>query len=85
MKPPHDAHVARCAPLCRVAKKHQQNPILVDLVGEENTGKLADTITLLVMQCDERTKKSALVDLLSVHAAGEALLLQCVLVCACDR
>lgn len=28
----------------------QDNPLLVDLVGEENTGRLADTIRLLVMQ-----------------------------------
>jgi ATP-dependent RNA helicase DDX21 len=28
----------------------QENPLLVDLVGEENTGRLADTIRLLVMQ-----------------------------------
>jgi hypothetical protein len=28
----------------------QTNPLVVDLVGEENTGRLADTIKLLVMQ-----------------------------------
>ncbi len=54
----------------RVAKKFQQSPLLVDLVGEENTGKLADTITLLAIQVEERRKKAALVDLLSVYGAG---------------
>jgi hypothetical protein len=33
-----------------VARRFQTNPLLVDLVGEENTGRLADTIKLLVMQ-----------------------------------
>ncbi|GFH20145.1 uncharacterized protein HaLaN_17222 [Haematococcus lacustris] len=34
----------------KIARRFQKNPLLVDLVGEENTGRLADTIRLLVMQ-----------------------------------
>lgn len=34
----------------KVAKKYLRDPLVVDLVGEENTGKLADTIRLMVMQ-----------------------------------
>ena len=34
----------------KVARKYQKNPEVLDLVGEENTGKLADTIKLLIMQ-----------------------------------
>jgi ATP-dependent RNA helicase DDX21 len=36
-----------------VARRFQRNPLKVDLVGEENTGRLADTIRLLLMQVCE--------------------------------
>lgn len=44
----------------------------IDLVGEENTGKLADTIRLLVQQVDGAQKLSALQGLLAMYgnAAG---------------
>lgn len=35
--------------LPQTAKRFQRDPLLVDLVGEENTGKLADTISLMTM------------------------------------
>eukprot|EP00877_Chromochloris_zofingiensis_P009452 jgi/Chrzof1/4760/Cz14g25080.t1 len=54
----------------KVAKKYLRDPLVVDLVGEENTGKLADTIRLMVMQVSYRDKPRSLVDILSVHAAG---------------
>jgi hypothetical protein len=38
----------------KVARKYQKNPEVLDLVGEENTGKLADTIKLLIMQVGGR-------------------------------
>lgn len=52
-------HLSR--PLCSLLAAHysasvcppnqlQVNPLLVDLVGEENTGRLADTIRLLITQ-----------------------------------
>ncbi|MEW5320486.1 MAG: hypothetical protein WDW38_011555 [Sanguina aurantia] len=54
----------------KVARRFQRNPLTVDLVGEENTGKLADTITLMVMQCEMNQKISALSDLLATYASG---------------
>ena len=34
----------------KVAKKFQKNPLVVDLVGAKDTGRLAETITLMLMQ-----------------------------------
>jgi ATP-dependent RNA helicase DDX21 len=57
----------------KAARRFAKDPQLVDLVGEQNTGKLADTIRLLTLQVAQRgDKASALCDLLSVHAAGGA-------------
>lgn len=41
--------ITACASQCDNCQP-QVTPLLVDLVGEENTGRLADTIRLLVMQ-----------------------------------
>lgn len=57
--------------VANIARKYQKNPLLVDLVGEENTGKLADTIQLLLVQVHRGEKLATLTDLLSVYAAGE--------------
>eukprot|EP01025_Chloroclados_australasicus_P008688 TRINITY_DN1315_c0_g1_i1.p1 TRINITY_DN1315_c0_g1~~TRINITY_DN1315_c0_g1_i1.p1 ORF type:complete len:861 (-),score=132.40 TRINITY_DN1315_c0_g1_i1:515-3025(-) len=54
----------------KITKKYQKNPILVDLVGEENTGKIADTIKPLGIQVDWKLKRNLLVDLLSVYGAN---------------
>eukprot|EP00798_Chlamydomonas_sp_ICE-L_P001315 gene1315-32668_t len=54
----------------KTAKRYLNNPLTVDLVGEENTGKLSDTIRLLVMQVDGRMKTSAMLDAISIHGAG---------------
>ena len=40
---------ASSPPVEQTAKRFQRDPLLLDLVGEENTGKLADTITLMTM------------------------------------
>ncbi len=38
----------------KIAKRYQNNPLLVDLVGAKDTGRLADTIRLMLMQvCGE--------------------------------
>ncbi|KAG2428695.1 hypothetical protein HXX76_011400 [Chlamydomonas incerta] len=50
-----------------VAKRYQQNPLTVDLVGEENTGRLADSIRLLVQQVEGAQKMSALQGVLSMY------------------
>eukprot|EP00197_Chlamydomonas_leiostraca_P015537 CAMPEP_0202866958 /NCGR_PEP_ID=MMETSP1391-20130828/8449_1 /ASSEMBLY_ACC=CAM_ASM_000867 /TAXON_ID=1034604 /ORGANISM="Chlamydomonas leiostraca, Strain SAG 11-49" /LENGTH=805 /DNA_ID=CAMNT_0049546951 /DNA_START=68 /DNA_END=2485 /DNA_ORIENTATION=+ len=52
----------------KVARRFQVNPLLVDLVGEENTGRLADTIRLLVMQVEHSQKMNALMDAITLHA-----------------
>eukprot|EP01026_Neomeris_dumetosa_P030857 TRINITY_DN2457_c0_g1_i6.p1 TRINITY_DN2457_c0_g1~~TRINITY_DN2457_c0_g1_i6.p1 ORF type:complete len:844 (-),score=204.54 TRINITY_DN2457_c0_g1_i6:424-2955(-) len=54
----------------KLAKKYQKNPILVDLVGEENTGRIADTIKPLAIQVDWKYKRNLLVDLLSVYGSS---------------
>uniref|UniRef100_A0A6S8LJW3 RNA helicase n=1 Tax=Dunaliella tertiolecta TaxID=3047 RepID=A0A6S8LJW3_DUNTE len=54
----------------KVARRFQENPLLVDLVGEENTGRLADTIRLLVMQVEHNQKMNALMDAITMHAAN---------------
>ncbi|KAF5828319.1 P-loop containing nucleoside triphosphate hydrolase protein [Dunaliella salina] len=54
----------------KVARRFQENPLLVDLVGEENTGRLADTIRLLVMQVEYNQKINALMDAITMHAAN---------------
>jgi ATP-dependent RNA helicase DDX21 len=57
----------------KAARRFAKDPQLVDLVGAQNTGKLADTIRLLTLQVAQRSDKAAaLCDLLSVHAAGGA-------------
>ena len=38
------------AAVVQVAKRYQQNPLMVDLVGSEDTGRLSDTIRLMLMQ-----------------------------------
>ena len=40
--------------VCRPACRYQRDPQTIDLVGEENTGKLADTIRLMVQQVGAR-------------------------------
>lgn len=34
----------------KVARKYQRNPLTVDLVGEDQTGKLNEDVTLNIMQ-----------------------------------
>ncbi len=34
----------------KIARKYQNNPLLVDLVGSSDTGRLSDTINLMLMQ-----------------------------------
>ena len=41
---------------CLAARRFQVNPLIVDLVGEENTGKLCDSIRLMIMQVRLRAR-----------------------------
>lgn len=66
-KPHHANPCVRCPATCRVVCRYQQNPLTIDLVGEENTGRLADTIRLLVQQVEGAQKMSALQGVLSMY------------------
>ncbi|KAG1674673.1 hypothetical protein FOA52_007197 [Chlamydomonas sp. UWO 241] len=54
----------------KVAKKFQKNPLMVDLVGSDDTGKLCDTIRLMLMQVEHSQKANALMDAISMHSMG---------------
>eukprot|EP00879_Flechtneria_rotunda_P009638 GHRR01010085.1.p1 GENE.GHRR01010085.1~~GHRR01010085.1.p1 ORF type:complete len:752 (+),score=235.05 GHRR01010085.1:500-2755(+) len=54
----------------KVAKRYQKDPTTIDLVGEEQTGKLNEDVTLNIMQVSQSEKRQALLDILSVYAAG---------------
>ncbi|KAF8057135.1 RH3A [Scenedesmus sp. PABB004] len=56
--------------VAKVAKRYQRDPLTIDLVGEDQTGKLNEDVTLNVMQTSLAEKRQVLVDLLSVYAAG---------------
>ena len=34
----------------KIARRYQKNPMIVDLVGAKDTGRLAETISLMLMQ-----------------------------------
>jgi ATP-dependent RNA helicase DDX21 len=54
----------------RLTKKFLRDPVLVDLVGDSTAGKLADTIKALAVQVTPESRRSVLVDLLTVYGAG---------------
>ena len=54
----------------RLTKKFLKDPVLVDLVGDSAAGKLADTIKALAVQVTPESRRSVLVDLLTVYGAG---------------
>jgi len=54
----------------KVARRFQKNPLIVDLVGEDNTGRLADTIRLMIMQVEQNQKMNAMMDCMTLYAGG---------------
>lgn len=54
----------------QLSKKFLKDPVTVDLVGAEKTGKLAESITALAVETMESTRRGILVDLLTVQGAG---------------
>lgn len=54
----------------KLVKQYLNNPQTIDLVGEEQSGKLADSITAMAVQVTEASRRSILVDLLTVYADG---------------
>eukprot|EP00887_Chlorella_sp_A99_P007182 scaffold2.g7182.t1 len=54
----------------KLVKTYLNDPVTVDLVGDAQSGKMADTITALAVQVTDDTRRSILVDLLTVYGAG---------------
>eukprot|EP01025_Chloroclados_australasicus_P026650 TRINITY_DN2646_c0_g1_i2.p1 TRINITY_DN2646_c0_g1~~TRINITY_DN2646_c0_g1_i2.p1 ORF type:complete len:470 (+),score=53.79 TRINITY_DN2646_c0_g1_i2:761-2170(+) len=54
----------------KMARKYQTDPLVVDLVGEENTGRIPESITPLAIQVQHDQKKQVLVDILSVYGVN---------------
>ncbi|GMH35171.1 hypothetical protein BSKO_03039 [Bryopsis sp. KO-2023] len=54
----------------KVARKYLTDHIVVDLVGDDATGKISDTIRAMGIVVDGRQKRTVLGDLLSVHASS---------------
>ncbi|KAK9807696.1 hypothetical protein WJX72_006359 [[Myrmecia] bisecta] len=54
----------------KLTRRFQKDPVLVDLVGDDEAGKMAETIRALACQVAPDARRSVLVDLLLVHGAG---------------
>lgn len=50
-----------------LTRRFQNNPLTVDLVGDEQTGKLAESIHAMAVQVTPESRRSVLVDLLTVY------------------
>eukprot|EP00803_Ostreobium_quekettii_P002697 evm.model.scf_840.6 EVM.evm.TU.scf_840.6 scf_840:56436-62199(-) len=55
----------------RVSRKYLKDHVLVDLVGDHSTGRIAESIKTLGIMVDRRSKRNILTDLLVVHGGGE--------------
>lgn len=53
-----------------LCKRFLKDPVTVDLVGQEQSGKLAESIAALAVEVTDSTRRNVLVDLLTVHGAG---------------
>ncbi|KAL4420664.1 hypothetical protein ABPG75_010320 [Micractinium tetrahymenae] len=54
----------------KLVKQYLNDPVNIDLVGEGQTGKMADSITALAVQVPADARRSVLVDLLTVYGEG---------------
>ncbi|GAB4820300.1 hypothetical protein N2152v2_007346 [Parachlorella kessleri] len=54
----------------KLVKSYLNDPITVDLVGEGQSGKMADSITALAVQVTDESRRSVLVDILTVYGEG---------------
>lgn len=58
----------------KLTRKHQRDPLLVDLVGDEEAGKMAESIRVLAVNVMPNTRRNILADLLTVYAnAGKTI------------
>eukprot|EP00803_Ostreobium_quekettii_P002508 evm.model.scf_779.5 EVM.evm.TU.scf_779.5 scf_779:35823-41684(-) len=55
----------------KVSKKYLKDHVLVDLVGDHATGRIAESIKSLGILSDRQYKRNILIDLLVVHGGGE--------------
>ena len=55
----------------KVARKYLSNQLIVDLLGDQGTGKISDTIKALGILVQADAKRKMLGDLLSTYAAGK--------------
>ena len=53
----------------RLSRTFLSNPVTVDLVGEDGTGKVSDDVTVLCVSVPRDEKRGLLPDLVSVHSA----------------
>lgn len=54
----------------RISSRYLRSPLKIDLVGDENTGRIADTIQTLACRCIGPARRSVLVDLITVYGSG---------------
>ena len=54
----------------KLVKQYLNEPLSIDLVGEGQSGKMADSITALAVQVTDAARRSVLVDLLTVYGDG---------------
>ncbi|PRW21064.1 glutamate--cysteine chloroplastic isoform A [Chlorella sorokiniana] len=54
----------------KLVKQYLNTPVDIDLVGEGQSGKMADSITALAVQVPADARRSVLVDLLTVYGEG---------------
>ena len=54
----------------RISARYLRNPLKIDLVGDENTGRIADTIQTYACRCTPGARRTVLVDLITVYGSG---------------
>lgn len=54
----------------KLVKQYLNEPVTIDLVGEGQSGKMADSITAMAVQVTDAARRSVLVDVLTVYADG---------------
>lgn len=53
-----------------ITRRFLKDPVMVDTIGESDTGRMSDTITALACQVSRNAKASVLVDLIAVYGKG---------------
>ena len=53
-----------------LVKQYLNEPVTIDLIGEGQSGKMADSITAMAVQVTDSARRSVLVDVLTVYADG---------------